>query len=123
MVSATIASGCTLYMMHVYPHCMECNSVAAACFRLLGPVPSMALGILALLPLMVAIPFIFRQNEKLGLIPVLIMGCIVAYTAFDAVNDVSAILGYRQAYLVAHAVLSSTNNVTGSVVGTGRSLC
>jgi hypothetical protein len=86
-------------------------------------VPGMVLGVLALLPLMVAIPYIFRQNEKPGLVSVLVLGCIVAYTAFDAVNDVSAIMGYHHLYLFAHAVLDTTNNVTGNVVGTGESLC
>ena len=83
----------------------------------------MVLGILALLPVMVAIPYIFRQNEKLGLMSALFLGCIVAYTAFDAVNDVAAIMGYENAYLIAHAVLDTTNNVTGNVLGTGESLC
>ena len=102
---------------------MECNSVAHAFFSHMGMVPSMVLGVLALLPLMVAIPYVFRQNEKMGHISMLVMGCIVAYTVFDAVNDISAIMGYQQAYLIAHTVLSTTNNVTGNVVGTGTSLC
>lgn len=86
-------------------------------------VPSMVLGILALLFLMVAIPFIFRQNERPGLLSVLVLGCIVAYTAFDAVNDVSAIMGYQNTYLIAHTLLDTTNNVTGTIIGTGGSLC
>lgn len=102
---------------------MECNSVTAACFAGIGMVPCMLLGILALLPLMVAIPYIFRQNEKPGLLSVLVLGCIVAYTTFDAVNNVAAMMGYHQVYLVAHAVLDSTNNVTGNIVGTGDSFC
>ena len=123
MVSATVASICTVYMASVHMRFMECNSVAAAWFARIGMVPAMVLGILALLPVMVAIPYIFRQNEKLGLMSALFLGCIVAYTAFDAVNDVSAVLGYRNAYLIAHAVLDTTNNVTGNVLGTGESLC
>ena len=123
MFSATVASACTFYLSMVQEHFMECNSVAAACFDRIGMVPSMVLGILALLPLMVAIPYIFRQNESPGLLSVLILGCIVAYTAFDAVNNVAAILGYHQVYLVAHAVLDTTNNVSGNIVGTGDSLC
>jgi hypothetical protein len=102
---------------------MECNSLAAASFARIGMVPSMVLGILSLLPLMVAIPYLFRQNEKPGLLSVLVLGCIVAYTAFDALNDLSVIMGYQHTYLLAHAVLDTTNNVTGSVAGTGPSLC
>jgi hypothetical protein len=30
---------------------------------------------------------------------------------------------YQQAYLLAHAILDTTNNATGNVVGTGESLC
>jgi hypothetical protein len=123
MFFATIASVSTLYMASVQEHFMECNSVTATCFVRIGMVPCMILGILALLPLMVAIPYIFRQNEKPGLLSVLVLGCIVAYTAFDSLNNVSAIMGYNQAYLVAHAVLDTTNNVTGNIVGTGDSLC
>jgi len=123
MFSATIASACTLYLSTVQEHFMECNSVAAACFDRIGMVPSMILGILALLPLMVAIPYIFRQNERLSLLSVLILGCIVTYTTFDALNNVSAIMGYHNVYLFAHAVLGTTNNVTGNVAGTGASLC
>jgi hypothetical protein len=123
MFSATVASASTLYMASVQEHFMECNSVTAACFAGIGMVPCMLLGILALLPLMVAIPYIFRQNEKPGLLSVLVLGCIVAYTTFDAVNNVAAMMGYHQVYLVAHAVLDSTNNVTGNIVGTGDSLC
>ena len=53
----------------------------------------------------------------------LVLGCIVAYTALDAANNVSAIMGYHHMYLFAHTVLDTTNNVTGTVVGTGESLC
>ena len=86
-------------------------------------VPCMVLGILSLLPVMVAIPFIFRQNEKPGLLSLMVLGCIVTYTAFDALNNISAILHYQQAYQLAHTLLSTTNNATGNVVGTGDSLC
>ncbi len=123
MFFATVASASTLYMASVQEHFMECNSVTSVCFIRIGMVPCMLLGILALFPLMVAIPYIFRQNEKPGLLSVLVLGCIVVYTAFDALNNVSAIMGYDQAYLVAHAVLDTTNNVTGNIVGTGDSLC
>ena len=123
MFFASVASASTLYMASVQEHFMECNSVSAACFFRLGMVPCMILGVLSLLPLMVAIPYICRQNENPGLLSVLVLGFIVAYTAFDAVNNVAAILGYHQAYLVAHAILDTTNNVTGNIVGTGDSLC
>jgi len=120
---ASIASGSTLYLASAQEHFMECNSVTAACFFKIGMVPCMLLGIMALLPLMVAIPYLFRQNEKPGLLSMLVLGCIVAYTAFDAVNNVSAIMGYQQVYLVAHAILDTTNNAIGNIVGTGDSLC
>jgi hypothetical protein len=123
MFFATVASASTIYLASVQEHFMECNSVTAGCFARIGMVPCMLLGILALLPVMVAIPYIFRQNEKPGLLSMLVLGCIVAYTAFDAINNVSAIMGYHHAYLVAHAILDTTNNVTGNVVGTGNSLC
>jgi len=123
MISATIASLCTLYLSSVYPRAFECNSIAAAWFDRIGMVPGMALGILALLPLMVAVPYIFRQNERPGFLSVLVLGCIVAYTVFDALNDVSAIMGYHNAYLIAHTILDTTNNMTGTVAGTGMSAC
>jgi hypothetical protein len=123
MFFAGIASASTLYLASVQEHFLECNSVTAACFGKIGMVPCMLLGILALLPVMVAIPYIFRQNERPGLLSVLVLGCIVAYTALDAVNNVSAIMGYHHVYLFAHTVLGTTNNVTGNVVGTGDSLC
>ena len=123
MVSATVASACTLYPASVEEHFMECNSVAAAWFAYVGLVPGVILGVLALLPLMVGIPYLFGQNERLGLMSVLVLGCIVAYTAFDAVNDVSAVTGYYHAYLIAHAILDTANNGTGRIVGTGASLC
>ena len=120
---STIASASTLYMASVQSDFMECNSVSAACFARFGMVPCMLLGILALVPMMIAIPFVLRQNKNPGLLSELVLGCIVAYTAFDAVNNVAAILGYHQLYLVAHAVLDTTNNVSGNIVGTGDSLC
>jgi hypothetical protein len=123
MFFATVASASTLYLASVQENFKECNSVSATCFDCIGMVPCMVLGILALLPLMVAIPCIFRQNERPGLLSVLVLGCIVAYTALDAVNNVSAIMGYHHLYLFAHTVLDTTNNVTGNVVGTGDSLC
>jgi len=122
MISATIASVCTLYLT-IVANSRECDSVAAACFARIGMAPTMILGTLALLPFMIAIPYIFRQNEKPGFISVLILGCIVSYTVFDALNDVSAVVGYHHTYLLAHALLDSANNVTGNVVGTGASLC
>jgi len=54
---------------------------------------------------------------------VLVLACIVAYTAFDAANNVAAILGYNHIYLFAHSALSTANNVTGNIAGTGESLC
>jgi hypothetical protein len=123
MFFASIASASTLYLASVQEPFMECNSVTAACFARIGMLPCMLLGILTLLPLMVAIPYIFRQNESPGLLSVLFLGGIVAYTLFDALNNISAIMGYHHLYLVAHAVLDTTNNVTGNVVGTGESLC
>ena len=123
MFFSTVASASTLYLASVQENFMECNSVSAACFDLIGMVPCMVLGILALLPLMVAIPCILRQNERPQLLSVLVLGGIVAYTALDAVNNVSAIMGYHQLYLFAHTVLDTANNVTGNAVGTGESHC
>ena len=54
---------------------------------------------------------------------VLVLACIVAYTAFDAANNGAAILGYNHIYLFAHSALSTANNVTGNIAGTGESLC
>ena len=54
-------------MAPVHEHFMECNSTSAACFAVLGMVPCMVLGVLALLPVMVTIPYLFRQNERPGL--------------------------------------------------------
>ena len=122
MISATIASACTLYLFST-GHTRECNSLAIFCFSRIGTISSMMLGILALLPIMIAIPYILRQNERPGILSILILSCLVAYTAFDAVNDVSAIMGYQHAFLFAHSILTTTNNVTGSFIGTGASVC
>jgi len=123
MFFATIASLSTIYLASVQNHFRECNSVSAACFQGIGMVPCMVLGILVLLPVMIAIPYIFRQNENPGFISVLLMGCLVAYTAFDALNNMSAVLGYFDLYHAAHAILSTTNNATGKILGTGESFC
>jgi hypothetical protein len=123
MIFSGIASASTLYMSSVNEHFRECNSVSAACFTQMGMVPCMVLGVLALLPVMIAIPYLFRQNEQVGVFSALVMGCIVLYTFLDAVNNISAIMHYQQTFLLAHAALSTTNNVTGHVVGTGESLC
>ncbi len=123
MFFASVASASTLYLASVQDHFRECNSVSAACFAGIGMVPCMVLGVLSLLPVMIAIPCIFRQNEKPGILSVLLLGCIVAYTAFDAINNISAIMQYQQAYQLAHAILDTTNNATGNFVGTGDSLC
>lgn len=123
MFFASIASACTLYQASVQEHFLECNSLTAACFDNIGLVPCMLSGILALLPVMFAIPYIFRQNEKPGLLSVLVLGCVVTYTALDAANNISAILGFHHVYLFAHTVLDTANNVTGNVAGTGESLC
>jgi hypothetical protein len=123
MLFSTIASASTVYMSLINERFRECNSVSAACFAGIGMVPCMVLGVLSLLPVMVAIPYLFRQNEKPGLLSVLVLGCIAAYTFLDAANNISAILDYQQAYLLAHSALSTTNNLTGNVIGTGESLC
>jgi hypothetical protein len=120
---ATVASVSTLYLAAVQEPFRECNSIAAACFATIGMIPCMILGIFSLVPLMVAIPFIPGQNERPGLFSQLALGCIVAYTALDAANNISAILGYHHLYLFAHTVLDTANNVSGNVVGTGESLC
>jgi hypothetical protein len=123
MFFATVASASTLYLATVQERFMECNSVSAACFGLFGMVPCMVLGVLALLPVMVAIPYLFRENERPGFLSVLVLGCIVAYTALDAANNLAAILGYHHLYLFAHSALSTTNNATGTIIGTGESHC
>ncbi len=123
LACAVISSGITLYLASVEENFMECNSVSAACFASLGMIPCMVMGILALLPVMVAIPYILRQNGSVGIPSMILLGAIVAYTAFDAVNNVSALFGYQQTYLIAHTVLTGANNVTGAIVGTGDSLC
>ena len=120
---ATVSSVSTLYLASVRKHFLECNSVSAECFMTIGMVPCMVLGILTMIVVMVAIPYIFRQNENLGVISMILMGLIVLYTALDAVNNISAIMGYYEAYQAAHGILSSTNNVTGNIVGTGESYC
>lgn len=120
---ATVASASTLYLSLVNENFRECNSISAACFSGLGMVPCMVLGILSLISVMVVIPYLLHQNEKAGTASVLLMGCIVAYTAFDAINNVAAIMGYYEMYQTAHAVLSTTNNATGNLAGTGESLC
>jgi len=120
---STLASASTLYLSLVQEHFMECNSTSAACFAAVGMVPCMVLGVLSLLPLMVAIPYLFRQEERPGLASVLVLSCIVAYTTLDAANNVAAILGYHNLYLFAHSALSTANNVTGTIAGTGESLC
>jgi hypothetical protein len=120
---STVASASTLYLASVQEHFMECNSVSAACFSAFGMVPCMAAGILALIPVMIAIPYLLRQNGKMGFLSMAVLGCIVAYTAFDAINNVAAIFGYYEAYNAAHTLLSATNNVTGNLAGTGESLC
>lgn len=120
---AGVSSASTLYLASVQERFMECNSVTAACFTGIGMLPCMVAGILSLIPVMVAIPYIFRQNERPGILSVFLLLCIVAYTAFDAANNISAILGLRQSYELAHAVLSTTNNMTGTLAGTGESLC
>ncbi len=102
---------------------MECNSVSAVLFAAIGMVPSMVLGILGLIGIMIAIPYLFRQNEKAGLLSMIILGLFVLYTAFDAVNDVSVILRFQETYQVSHRILSSVNNVTGQLAGTGKSRC
>jgi len=123
MSFASIASVSTLYLAAVQEHFRECNSVSAACFTGFGMVPCMVFGVFSLLPVMMAIPYLLRQNEKPGLLSMIVLGCIVAYTAFDAVNNIAAILHYQQAYQLAHTLLSTTNNATGNAVGTGESLC
>jgi multisubunit Na+/H+ antiporter MnhB subunit len=120
---ATVSSASTLYLASVEEHFMECNSISAAFFDTIGMVPSMVLGVLFLIAVMIAIPYLFQQNEKTGLISMIVMGVIVLYTALDAVNNISAILGFYETYNAAHGILSSTNNVTGEIVGTGKSLC
>jgi hypothetical protein len=120
---ASLASVSTLYLAHISRNFQECNSVTAACFAGIGMIPCMVLGVLSLIPVMIAIPYLFRQNERPGIAPVLLMTCIVIYTMSDAVNNLSAIMGYYEAYHAAHTLLGTTNNLTGNLLGTGESLC
>ncbi|WAC05872.1 MAG: hypothetical protein OS112_04380 [Methanoregula sp.] len=121
---ATISSASTLHLALLQKeHFMECNSTSAACFAAAGMVPCMVLGILSLLPLMVAVPYLFGQEERPGLASVLVLSCIVAYTALDAANNVAAIFGYHDIYFFAHSAMSTVSNVTGTIAGTGESLC
>ncbi|MBP1928893.1 hypothetical protein J2741_001440 [Methanolinea mesophila] len=120
---ATVSSASTLYLASVQKHFIECNSVSAECFWTIGMIPCMFLGIFAMVAVMVAIPYVFRQNEKLGVVSMILMGVIVLYTALDAVNNISAIMGYYETYQAAHGILSSANNATGELIGTGKSYC
>jgi hypothetical protein len=120
---AGVSSASTLYLASTEEHFMECNSISAVLFAAIGMVPSMVLGILGLIGIMIAIPYLFRQNEKAGLLSMIILGLIVLYTALDAVNNVSVILRFQETYQVSHRILSSVNNITGQLAGTGNSRC
>src|SRR5512138_961693 len=110
MGCASVSSATTLWLALVQENFRECNSVTAACFAGFGMVPCMVFGIIALLPVMMAIPHLLGQDEEAGLLSMFLLGCIVAYTALDAINNISAIMHYQQTYLLAHAALSSANN-------------
>ncbi len=120
---ATVSSGSTLYLASVRHPFQECNSVAAACFDRFGMIPCMACGVLVLIPVMMAIPFLLGQNERAGMLSILALCLFVAYTGLDAANNIAAIFGYQNIYLFAHSVLSTANNATGTAIGTGESLC
>lgn len=123
MFFASVASLSTLYLALVQERFRECNSVSAACFHTFGMVPCMFFGVFLLLPVMMAIPYLLRQNETPGFPSMFLLGCIVIYTGLDAANNISAILGFYHIYLFAHATLDTANNITGTVVGTGESHC
>lgn len=86
-------------------------------------VPCMALGVVAILPCMVAIPYVFRQNEPPGNLTVLVLGCIAACTTLDAVNNRSVLPGNQNLLFWVRTVFGTTTTVTGTVAGTTESSC
>jgi hypothetical protein len=124
MIFATIASVTTIYLTWLWgKYNMECDSVAVFCFNTFGMIPSMMLGVSALLPVMYYIPFLFKRNERLSVVPSLILMVFVIYTFLDAVNNTAIIFDQYHIYLFAHSTITQANNITGTIVGTGPSLC
>lgn len=122
MIFASIASFITAYAIFITKSATECNSIAFWWFNTIGMIPSMIIGIL-LLP-MIAIPYVFKQNARMEPLSMLIMGCIVVYTFLDALNNITMLLGYYNIYYMAiHPIMIVINDITGTVAGTGTSIC
>ena len=124
MSFASISSFLTVYVILLTKSGTECSSIATWWFNMIGMIPSMVIGIFLLLPVMVAIPYIFKQNEKLGNLSMLFMGCIVLYTFLDALNNLTLLFEYHNVYyLMVHSVMIIINDITGTIAGTGTSIC
>jgi hypothetical protein len=121
---ASIASFITVYAILITKSATECNSIAVWWFNIIGMIPSMVLGLVLLVPFMITIPYVFKQNARMEPLSMLIMGCIVLYTFLDALNNITLLLGYHNIYYMAvHPIVITLNDITGTIVGTGASIC
>ena len=106
IIFSSIASVTTLFMLSI-GKCREYNPYALVAFNTIGMIPTMICGIIGLVAIMVVIPYILKQNQKIGITSSCILFSFVVFVFLDALNDVSLLFHIQPTYTVSHAILTS----------------
>jgi len=74
---------------------IEANPIASFMFDGLGYIGAFAISTIVLLTVMIIIPYLIRENEKIGLIAAIPELFIVLLVNIDALNDIFMLTGHH----------------------------
>ena len=94
MVAHFIAFGCTVYTLETKLG-VEADPIAVDMFTGFGYVGALILSSALILGGMISIPYLLRQNEKIGWLALVPELGIVALLVVDAANDVFIVTGHH----------------------------
>ena len=106
IIFSSIASATTLFMLSI-GKCRECNPYVNMLSDIIGITPTMICGITGLVVIMIAVPYILKQNQKVGFLSSCVLFSLVGFVFLDALNDVSLLFHIQPTYTISHAILTS----------------
>jgi uncharacterized membrane protein len=90
----------------------ECNPATNGLKDMIGLAPMLALTEIVLIALLLYIPIVIKEKERIGKSMIIAYVVMIPFTAFDAFNDVS-VLWHLSTASATHAILVGTTQLIG----------
>jgi hypothetical protein len=97
LIVHTVAILCTYYAIEIQGS-FECNPIMADAFSSWGYVITSLFSLAVIVLVMLFVPYLLRENNKLGLLSGIILGIFTFALFFDAFHDLLVISGSDLAY-------------------------